>query len=99
EAEAGEDLLGHRRSPQHRPALEDDDLLPRPRQVGRGDEAVVAPADDHRVVGRFHERTDSSLFDAEAAERTENQQMERDQGASAGSMRTWSSVWQKPWKT
>ena len=54
ELEAGEDLLGHRRSAQHVPALEHEHLAPGAGQVGGVHEAVVAAADDDRVVPLGH---------------------------------------------
>ena len=50
EAVAGEDLLGDRGAADDLAPLEHDDLLARARQVGAGDQAVVAGADDDRVV-------------------------------------------------
>ena len=50
ELEAREDLLGHRGAADQRAPLEHQRLAARARQVGRGDQAVVAAADDDRVV-------------------------------------------------
>ncbi len=50
EAIAGEDLLGDRRAADDVAALEDHHLLAGARQIGAGDQAVVAGADDDRVV-------------------------------------------------
>ena len=50
EPEAREDLLGHRGPAEQMALLEDDGLQPGPGQVGGADEAVVAAADDDRVV-------------------------------------------------
>ena len=50
EAIAGKDLLGHRRAADDVAPLEDHHLLARARQIGAGDQAVVARADDDRVV-------------------------------------------------
>ena len=55
ELEAGEDFLGHGRAAEHVAALEHEHLLAGAGQVGGGDEAVVAAADDDRVVGLGHE--------------------------------------------
>ena len=54
EAEAREDLLGHRRAPEHVAALEHDGLQPRAREIGGADQAVVAAADHDRVVALGH---------------------------------------------
>jgi hypothetical protein len=54
EPEPGEDLLGHRSSAQHVPALQDERLQAGSRQVGRGDQAVVAAPDDDGVVRLGH---------------------------------------------
>ena len=56
EREAGEDLLAHRRPADPLAALEDDDALAGTREVRGRDEAVVAAADDDRVVARAHAR-------------------------------------------
>ena len=50
EAEAREDLLGDRRAAEDVAPLEDQRLHPGPGEIGRADEAVVAAADDDRVV-------------------------------------------------
>ena len=49
EFEAREDLLCHRRAADDVPALEHHHLLPGPRQVSRGHQAVVPAADDDGV--------------------------------------------------
>ena len=49
-AEAGSELLGHAGAADELAPLEDQRLQARLRQVEAGDEAVVAPADDHGVV-------------------------------------------------
>ena len=54
ELEAGEDLFGDRGAAEHVPPLEDEHLLPGPREVGGVDEAVVPAADDDDVVLRAH---------------------------------------------
>ena len=51
EAVAGEDLLGHRSAAHDLAPLENHHLLARAREVGAGDQAVVARADHDRVVG------------------------------------------------
>src|SRR3546814_14955135 len=55
-SETREHLLAHRGAAQHVAAFEHDDLLSGAREVGRVHEAVVATADDDRVVpvGRAH---------------------------------------------
>ena len=50
EAIAGKDLLGHRRAADDVAAFQDHHLLAGARQIGAGDQAVVAGADDDRVV-------------------------------------------------
>jgi hypothetical protein len=50
EAVAREDLLGDRGAADHFAALEHADLLAGAREVGRGDQAIVARADHDRVV-------------------------------------------------
>ena len=50
ELEAGEHLLGDRGAAEHVPPLEHEHLPPGAREIGRVDEAVVAAADDDRVV-------------------------------------------------
>ena len=50
EAEAREDLLGHRGAAEDVALLEDERLEAGPREVRRADQAVVAAADDDRVV-------------------------------------------------
>ena len=50
----GEDLLGHRRPAEQLALLEDDGAQAGPGQVGRADQAVVAAADDQRVVRSGH---------------------------------------------
>jgi hypothetical protein len=50
EAIAGKDFLGHRRAADDFAPLEHDDLLARARQVRSGNQAVMARADDDRVV-------------------------------------------------
>ena len=50
EAEAREQLLGHSGATEDWPLLEDQRLQAGAREVGRADQAVVAAADDHRVV-------------------------------------------------
>jgi hypothetical protein len=52
-AEAGVELLGHRRASHHRPTLEHDHLESGRCQIGRTGEAVVAAPDDHRVGRAF----------------------------------------------
>jgi hypothetical protein len=54
EPEPGHDLLGHRRAAEHVPTLEHDRPEPGPCQVRGAHEAVVAPADDDRVVALGH---------------------------------------------
>jgi hypothetical protein len=54
EAEAGIQLLGDRRAPEHVPALKHDRLHARPREIGGTDQAVVAAADHDRVVALGH---------------------------------------------
>ena len=44
----------HGRTAEHVAALQDQRLEARPGEIGGGDEAVVAPADDHRVVALRH---------------------------------------------
>ena len=51
EAEAGDDLLGDRRTAEDVTPLEHDRAQARACQIGRRDQAVVAAADDDRVVG------------------------------------------------
>ena len=48
--EAGEDFLGDGGAAEHVPALQDEHAPPRTREVGRMNQAVVATADDDRVV-------------------------------------------------
>ncbi len=50
EAIAGKDFLGHRGAADDVAPFQDHDLLAGARQVGAGDQAVVAGADDDRVV-------------------------------------------------
>jgi hypothetical protein len=52
--EARVDLLGDRGAAQHVPALEDEDLPARAREIRGAHEAVVAAADDDDVVGMTH---------------------------------------------
>jgi hypothetical protein len=54
EPEAGEDLLGDGRAAEDVAPLEDDGSKAGTREVGRGGEAVVAPADHDRVVPLPH---------------------------------------------
>ena len=54
EPEAREDLLGDRGAAQHVALLEDERLQAGPREVGGADQAVVATADDDRVVRPGH---------------------------------------------
>ncbi len=56
EREAGEDLLAHRRAADALAPLEHDDALAGAREIGGADEAVVAAADDDRVVGGRRQR-------------------------------------------
>src|SRR5205823_4543244 len=53
--EAGEDFLGHARAADDGPAFEDEHPPAGAGQVAGGDQAVVAGADDDRVVGGCHE--------------------------------------------
>ena len=54
EPEARDDLLRDRGAAEHVPALQDDGLEAGAGEVRGGDEAVVAAADDHRVVALRH---------------------------------------------
>ncbi len=65
EAEAREDLLGERRAAEDLATLEDERPEATPGEIGRADEAVVAAADDDRVVALGHE-PESSLASARA---------------------------------
>ena len=51
DAEAGVELFGHGRAPDHFPALEHQGSQPRPRHVRGSHEAVVTAAHDDRVAG------------------------------------------------
>ncbi len=53
-AEAGGEFLGHRRPADDVAAFEDADLQPRAGEIEGADEAVVAAADDQRVIGLGH---------------------------------------------
>ena len=55
EAEAREELLGDRRAAEHVALLEDEGPQAGAGEVGRAHEAVVAAADDDRVVGTGQE--------------------------------------------
>ena len=55
EPEAREDLLGDRGAAEDVALLEDERAQAGPGEVGGADEAVVAAADDHRVVALGHE--------------------------------------------
>ena len=48
-AEAGVEFLGDRGAADDRPALEHSDLEPCGGEIGRGDKAIVTPADDDDV--------------------------------------------------
>ena len=63
EPEAREELLGHRGATEDVAPLQDERLEAGARQVGRADEAVVAPADDHRVVAVGHAVVPSAVSD------------------------------------
>ena len=54
EAEAGEDLHRERGAAEDLPSLEHEGPEASPREVGTADEAVVAAADDDRVVASWH---------------------------------------------
>jgi hypothetical protein len=54
EAEAWEQLLGDRCAAEHGPLLDDEGLQAGAGEVGRADQAVVAAADDDRVVALGH---------------------------------------------
>src|SRR2546429_791273 len=54
ELDPREDLLRDARPSNDRPTFEDEDFQPGLRQIRRGDEAVVAPADDDGVPCRSH---------------------------------------------
>ena len=53
EAKARKDFLAHRRAAHALAALEHQHLLSGAGEIGRANEAVVAAADDHRVVSHF----------------------------------------------
>ena len=54
DAEPRPDLFGHARTTDDGPAFQDEDRQARPRQIRRGDQAVVAGTHDDHVVGRRH---------------------------------------------
>src|SRR5256884_3722695 len=54
ELDPREDLLRDARPSNDRPTFEDEDFQPGLRQIRRGDEAVVPPADDDGVPCRSH---------------------------------------------
>src|SRR5689334_5306501 len=61
EAEAGEDLLGHRGAAEHMAPLEHEDLLARAREIGGVNEPVVPAADHDDVVARAHSAARSCI--------------------------------------
>ena len=47
---SGENLLRHRRAADERTTFEQDDLLPRPGEIGRGHQPVMASTYDNGII-------------------------------------------------